>query len=87
VRAAQLTITVTGTDGRSVTLDGGLLEQTTGGQAGKVASMQDPSPERPQPEGVVEGGFTMPLVEFYHPKKRAPGPHPYRWPAPKMARR
>lgn len=79
MRAAQLTITVTDADGRSVTLDC----EGAGRELGPMAA----SPERPQPEGVEEGGFTMPLVEFYHPKKRAPGPHPYRWPAPKMARR
>lgn len=43
-------------------------------------------PVRPQPDGVAAGSFTVPLAEVYVPKERAPGPHPYKWPAPRRRR-
>lgn len=36
--------------------------------------------------GRTEGSLTIPLAEVYVPKERAPGPHPYKWPAPRRRR-
>ena len=64
-------VIITDAVGRSVTVDGDLIEHAIGRQAGKCKSLQE---GRPQPEG----SMAIPLAQVYVPRERAPGPHPCR---------
>ena len=75
-------LTLTDATGRSVTLEvedepfdqgqyDAALRRTEGGAAQAL------------PGGTGGGSFTVLLGEVHVPKERRPGPHPYRWPAPR----